>query len=501
MRFRHFLAISFLATAAGGLSVLAHRYDQLWLAVAALSGAFAGGGAFLHFRNATTNREMEVLREHLEGTRQHAALLARHTRELREAVVDASGGTQQIEFATLSALVRDVADGVAELDKRAEAAESEIVDLRRQSQALRTASASAPGWVAPTRPGGGASHESPGMGGSMNPAAMNSGATTPAAMNSGSMSSSLAPRAGMPPARPAAVVEERAPRPAQSGSLFTQEPPRAVRQLVAAAIAADRFDLYLQRVVGLPQRRMRGYDVTLRPDGSDISIPNSDIRLAVEAVGHQLAFDRKLMIQAVRLARVFEQRGRDVVLFADISQRFLMSEAAFDDLEALVADVPRIAERIVLCLPQRFFKKAVAFEHEALRTLGRMGFSFMMRDIEDLDFDAGKLAQMGVRWLRVTADRFIPFAQDHDTLHEVATVDFVALLARRKLSLIVESVADENHIAELLDLNVEFAQGLAFAPPQAVRADVLEPAPVPNEAPRPEPQPERRTLRDLARRA
>ena len=470
MRAKHLLSVSLVAIAAAGLSVLAHRFDQLWLAVAGLSAAFAGGGAFLQMRGAALFREIDVLREHLDGTRQHAALLARHTRELREAFVHGSGegGIQPAEFATLSALVRDIADGVAELDRRTEATEEELALLRRPGGHAATAMTRAaeprpaPGWVAPQR-------------------------SAPAE----------APRIAVPEERAVRDVP-MAPRAAGSA----QEPARAVRQLVAAAIAADRFDLYLQRVVTLPQRRLKGYDVSLRPDGSDVSIPNGDIRLAVEAVGHQLAFDRKLMIQAVRLARVFAQRERDVVLFVDISQRFLMSEAAFDDLEALIADVPQAPERIVLCLPQRFFRKAVAFEHEALRNLSKMGFGFMMRDIEDLDFDPGKLAQMGVRWLRMPAENLLAETQSRDTLFDVATADFVPLLARRRLAFMVDSVADEPTIADLIDLNIEFAQGLAFSAPQAVRADVLDNAPQQPDPPRPtDPPAERRSLRDLARRA
>lgn len=482
MRFRNLIAVSLLAVLAAGLVVLAQRLDQLWLAVAALSGAFAGGGVFLHLRSNAAFRELEVLREHLEGTRQHAALLARHTRELREAFVHSgamqgAGGAHAGEFAALSGLVRDLADGVAELDKRTEGAEAELAEIRRGKPATMARSAPvSPSWVQPPKP------------------SMTHPAMTHPAMSQPTMSAPMAP-----------PMEDRAMRdiPVPPRTLAGNEPPRAVRQLVAAAIAADRFDLYLQRVVGLPQRRIRGYDVTLRPDGSDLAIPNSDIRQAVEAVGHQLAFDRKLMIQAVRLARVFEQRDRDVVLFADISQRFLMSEAAFDDLDALVADVPHAPQRIVLCLPQRFFKKAVAFEHEALRTLGKMGFSFMMRDIEDLDFDPLKLAQMGVRWLRMSADHFIDIAHASETLLDVATADFITLLGRRKIAFMADGVADESRIAELIDLNVEFAQGLAFAPPQAVRADVLENAPQagPDIARSADPAPERRSLRDLARRA
>lgn len=520
--------VGLLAFGAAGLVVLAQRLEQLWVAVAALSGVFAGGGVLLHIRSAAVMRELDVLREHLEATRQHAGLLARHTRELRETFMHGVAADDQpirpADFATLSALVRDLADGVAELDKRGEAVETELADLRRVRPAEKPAQ---PSWVAPSRPQPGFSTSSAAaMYGAVSPSSAAAAHASSGYPGLGGASRQPAPPASYAEPAPAfdpledplheiapsfppmqaesrsapepRVIQEvpQAPRPAA-----TNEPPRAVRQLVAAAIAADRFDLFLQRVVGLPQRRTRAYDVSLRPDGSDVAIPNSDIRQAVEAVGHQLAFDRKLMIQAVRLARVFEQRDRDVLLFADISQRFLMSEAAFDELDALVADVPAAPRRIVLTLPQRFFKKAVAFEHEALRTLGRMGFSFAMRDVEDLDLDLAKLEQSGVRWVRMAAGRFLALTQAQDTVLDVASADFVALLQRRRISFLADQVTEEAQIAELLDLNVEYAHGLVFAPPQAVRADVLEGAPS-GEPPRtPEPTPERRGLRDLARRA
>ncbi len=66
----------------------------------------------------------------------------------------------------------------------------------------------------------------------------------------------------------------------------------------------------------------------------------------------------------------------------------------------------------------------------------------------------------------------------------------------------VDSVADEPTIADLIDLNIEFAQGLAFSAPQAVRADVLDNAPATaGSATTDDPPAERRSLRDLARRA
>lgn len=475
------------------------------MVVGSLAAAFLGGGYALHAKSGEILREVTLLREHLETTRQQAAMLARHTRELHEAVEQANEAkgvpdrSRSGDFAVLSALVRDIADSVAELDRRGERVESEIARLqggeRPRSGAYESGgrSAGAAGGAGAKSSGmmnAAAAHASPSPAMRENPRGF--GESIPAhgmassAMNSGAMVSNSMASNSMAPNR-------------------VGEPSRAVRQLVAAAIASDRFDVYLQRIVDLPQRRIRGYDVTLRPDGSDLGIANSEIRAAVEAVGHQLAFDRKLIIQTVRLARVFEKREREVLLFADISQRFLMSEAAFDDITALIEDAPLAPQRIILCLPQRFFAKAVAFEHEALRKLSELGFRFLVRDVESFDFDLAKLARAGVRWIRAGTGDFLAAVQGRDELMEVAASDFIALLERRKISFIAEHTADEESVAELLDLSVEFAQGPVFAPPQAVRADVLETStPRPAHAPPPvesTPAPERRGLRDLARRA
>lgn len=481
MRVLQILSVSLLAILAAGLSVLAQRFDQLYLVVAALSAAFVAGGLVFHLRLRAACEELGLLRSHLESTRQHAALLARHTRELREAHSGAGeNGVSTTEFATLSALVRDLADNLSELDRRAEDVEREIADARRMTpQTAARPATPPPGWVSAPRP---VASPAPAL-------------SVPA--------SAPAPAVSRPPERMEPVFEPdvEAPAPRRATVAAPAEPSRAVRQHVAAAIAADRFDLYLQRVVGLPQRRTRAYDITLRPDGAPLTVPNGEIRASVEAVGHQLAFDRKLVIQAVRLARVFLQRDRDVLLFVDISQRYLMSEAAFEELEALLADVPRAAERIVLCLPQRFFTKAVAFENEALRNLARMGFSLMMRDVTELDLDLGKLSRLNVRWLRMDSSAFIRVAHENETLLEVASADFVTLLDRAKVTFIADGVSDESEIAELIDFGVEFAQGNAFAPPQAVRPDVLD-AKV--DTPRPAvggASAERRGLRDLAKRA
>jgi EAL domain-containing protein (putative c-di-GMP-specific phosphodiesterase class I) len=465
----------------GGVSYAALSFGVTVPIIAGLAAAFAAFAVGAVFRNRALHGEVDALREHLETTRQHAAVLARHTRELRESIIAspafqpdlqsrASGAHAAHDFVALSSVVRDVADGLSEIDRRTEVLELEVTDLRRKQELDGRAASTAPGWVAPKQ-------------------ALSKEAPVREAVQS--------QRAELHPI-PSAPEINRAP-----------EAPRAVRQLVAAAIAADRFDLFLQRIVGIPQRKIRGYDVTLRPDSGDLAIPNAELRLAVDTLGHQLPYDRRLIVQTVRLARMFERRERDVLLFADVSQRYLMSEAAFDELSALVEEAPFLPERIILSLPQRFFKKAIAYEHEALRKLSDLGFRFLMRDVEDFEMDPQRLYQMGVRWVRADARHVIDAVNFNPTMMGVSSADFVTVLARRKIDFIASNTGDDETIAELIDLSVAFAHGQAFAPPQAVRADALEEATQPARVPEPvrapmvapSPANERRGLRELVRRA
>ena len=55
----------------------------------------------------------------------------------------------------------------------------------------------------------------------------------------------------------------------------------------------------------------------------------------------------------------------------------------------------------------------------------------------------------------------------------VAAEDFKKLLERHGLNLIAERVEDEKTVVQLLDYNVDFAQGFLFGEPRAVRDDAI----------------------------
>ncbi len=85
------------------------------------------------------------------------------------------------------------------------------------------------------------------------------------------------------------------------------------------------------------------------------------------------------------------------------------------------------------------------------------------------------------------------------SLSDIALEDTAPALARAGIRVVATGVADEADVPDLIDLDVPFAQGTAFAAPRPVRAEVL--AAPPAEEPTPPPKPERRPFRSVLRRA
>jgi hypothetical protein len=248
MGFRSLLVTMTIAAAAAGLSLFAARHDLLVLVVAALAAGVTAGGLYLRNRSRIVLDELVVLREHLEVTRQQAAMLARMTREMRDIVSDqagndASGADGRPTIAAMTEIVRDIADNLSDLDHRTDALESEISLLRRDAAMRPTVQTY---WQAPPPPA----------------------VVAPLAHEQGD-------------ARPA--LREMPPVPDLTSF---GEPPRAVRQLVAAAIAAGEPAARWWRSAPFNRRNPDGRracraSAHLRPqaDGPDHP-PRPDVRAA-----------------------------------------------------------------------------------------------------------------------------------------------------------------------------------------------------------------------------
>ena len=101
-----------------------------------------------------------------------------------------------------------------------------------------------------------------------------------------------------------------------------------------------------------------------------------------------------------------------------------------------------------------------------------MGFSLSMDHVETLALDFVRMKALGFRHLKVRSDTLTQGMSGANAA--VAAEDFKKLLSRHGLNLIAERVEDERTVVQLLDYQVDYAQGFLFGEPRAVREEKSE---------------------------
>ncbi|MDP4006042.1 EAL domain-containing protein [Methylobacterium sp. NEAU K] len=294
----------------------------------------------------------------------------------------------------------------------------------------------------------------------------------------------------MPPQRPIP------PRPA---SRQADQQPGSEAEIIRA-FEGDGLEIHLQPVVTLPQRKVTAYEALarLRVEGR-LTEPEAFLPV-LERYGRTTELDRRMLQRAVVVVRHLARRGSETMLTYGLSPLSLFEPGLLRELARATADDPALAG-LAIALPQASWHGLDAGQRGLLAPLrGRIGFSLDRPD--DLRFDAAVLAGLGVGQVKVPAQMLLRPGPDRGHLSDIAIEDLVPALARAGIRLVATDVVDEADVPDLIDLDVPFAQGAAFAAPRPVRAEVLA-APPPHEPSPPpvEPEPERRPFRSVLRRA
>ncbi len=217
----------------------------------------------------------------------------------------------------------------------------------------------------------------------------------------------------------------------------------------------------------------------------------------LERHGRTTELDRRMLQRATIVARHLARRGSETLLTYGLSPLSLFEPGLLRELARTAADDPALAG-LTIALPQESWRRLDAGQRGLLAPLqGRIGFS--LDRPYDLRFDAAELAALGIGQVKVPAEMLLRPGTSRGSLSDIALEDTAPALARAGIRVVATGVADEADVPDLIDLDVPFAQGTAFAAPRPVRAEVL--AAPPAEEPTPPPEPERRPFRSVLRRA
>ena len=260
----------------------------------------------------------------------------------------------------------------------------------------------------------------------------------------------------------------------------------ALLDTVREALAENRVDLYLQPVVGLPQRRTVFYESysRLRDASGRVMMPAEYLAVA-EPEGLVTSIDNLLLFRCVQIVRRLAKQDRKVGIFCNISIASLADESFFPQFLDLLAANRDLSGALIFELGQAAFDARGSVEARNMGKLADLGFRFSLDKVTDLDIDFQDLARSDVKFLKIAAPFLLDELVETDEglilrpLPDLAAPDFSSLTRRYGVEIVAEKVESERQIVDILELDIAYGQGHLFGEPRAIRDAVLAEADAP----------------------
>jgi len=249
--------------------------------------------------------------------------------------------------------------------------------------------------------------------------------------------------------------------------------------LVRAALEANRVDLYLQPVVGLPQRRTYFYEgyTRIRDENGQVIAPVEFLKAAEDA-GLITDVDNLLLLRCVQIVRKLTKSDRRIGVFCNVSIQSLADEDFFPAFLDFLRRNSDLAGALIFEMPRAAFEGRSSVAARNMARLADYGFRFSLDQCSDLNIDLAELQRAGVRFLKVPGVRLVEIIHGGEPVAgrepgALAPEDVAGLFARYGVDLIAEKIETEGAVVEVLDLDIAYAQGHLFGAPRPVREDVL----------------------------
>ncbi|MEO1039983.1 MAG: EAL domain-containing protein [Pseudomonadota bacterium] len=249
--------------------------------------------------------------------------------------------------------------------------------------------------------------------------------------------------------------------------------------VIRTALDANRVDLYLQPVVGLPQRRTYFYEgFTRLRDGDGEVIPPAKFIKAAEEAGLIAELDNVLLFRCVQIVRRLTKSDRRIGIFCNVSIRALADESFFPDFLDFLRRNSDLAGSLIFEMPQAAFEGRSAIAARNMARLADYGFRFSIDQVANLNLDLAELQRAGVRFAKIEGSRLVAAANGGEAIagREAGALqpeDVAGLFARYGVDLVAEKIETESTVVEVLDLDIAYAQGHLFGAPRPVREDVI----------------------------
>ncbi len=252
--------------------------------------------------------------------------------------------------------------------------------------------------------------------------------------------------------------------------------------IVRDALDANRVDLYLQPVVGLPQRRTYFYEGYTRiRDADGRVLAPAEFLAAAEEANLITDVDNLLLLRCVQIVRRLTKQDRRIGVFCNVSINSLADDEFFPAFLDFLRRNSDLAGALIFEMPRAAFEQRSATAARNMARLADFGFRFSLDQVSDFNLDLAELQRAGVRFVKASGERLIEAARGQEPIAgrepgALAPEDMAGLFARYGVDLVAEKIENEATVVEVLDLDIAYAQGHLFGAPRPVRDDVLSAA-------------------------
>ena len=235
-----------------------------------------------------------------------------------------------------------------------------------------------------------------------------------------------------------------------------------ILEIAQEALREDRVDLVLQPIVTFPQRRRRYYECYSRlrtREGYSVR-PEQYISIAEDA-GFVTAIDNMLLFRCVQLLRKIRNKDERLDFFCNISGHTLADGSFFGDFLDFLESDRELAPRLVFEFTQHSVDNWSQEVFQFLDRLKALGCRFSIDQVQTIAFNPEDLVARGIKYVKLPAALVLNQLEPDS--------DFLWRCRQAGLVVIVEKVESEEVVRELLDYEIDCAQGYLFSEPRLAR--------------------------------
>lgn len=273
-------------------------------------------------------------------------------------------------------------------------------------------------------------------------------------------------------ARPVAGAAQPAPERAAEAEPAA---PEAVRQALAAAVAAGELEVSLQPIISVAQGAATGFEVHAHVEPAESGRPLDIRRMAQPLPGlDQAAFEAALVRAALSAGRRQLGTASERMPFhVAISEALLGARAEVDAIAELARVHRGLPASLVFSVPATLLA-AGGEARDRLDQLTAAGFRLAVEGWEGARAELRDVRARGAHFLKIPVNRLLD--RERGRRRQLPGAELAEAAAEAGIGIVATGVSRDDDAVGLIDLGIDLMEGERFSGPRRVRSSAARQA-------------------------